>query len=516
MKKYRLSLYLAAIFGLLTMPAKAQNLETAHFLDNYIFSYRLNPSVTPYLTSGFFTVGAGNITITPNLNVGMSNFFFPVDGKLVTGFHKSVSYDTFIGPLPDRINFGADISENIVSWASTSKKGVFRNFEVNFVTKDHFSLPKEMFQALKPNPDNPSTESIVANDINLSSTNYLEIAIGRTWRPINLFSFGIRLKGLVGLADIKMDIDNYTFTPNFGEEKIDISGKGTFIAAATPLTIPTNSSTEYIFQNTRPSPGIMAKIPTSYGAALDAGVNFYLWQNRIQLGASLHDLGFLSWKTDKYGKMEFTESVSTDNLDGKEMIGKLLRFKKEEVPEEITGRKMLPSYYNVSVKVKPIQLVTLGAVANITTYDGNTDFAMRYGLAFTPFRQFNIAASYTGTKAAQSVGLAASVRLFGINVYAGIDSFFKNKGDGFKPMTFSPQYIPIDPIQTTINAGVAIVFGHSKERAAEIAKTKVKSKKVKEKEQEESLEDLEVMQQEEPKPLSKAEARKAEKERAKS
>ena len=76
MKKYRLSLYLAAIFGLLTMPAKAQNLETAHFLDNYIFSYRLNPSVTPYLTSGFFTVGAGNITITPNLNVGMSNFFF--------------------------------------------------------------------------------------------------------------------------------------------------------------------------------------------------------------------------------------------------------------------------------------------------------------------------------------------------------------------------------------------------------------------------------------------------------
>ena len=83
-------------------------------------------------------------------------------------------------------------------------------------------------------------------------------------------------------------------------------------------------------------------------------------------------------------------------------------------------------------------------------------------------------------------------------------------------MMFSPQYIPIDPIQTTINAGVAIVFGHSKERAAEIAKTKVKSKKVKEKEQEESLEDLEVMKQEEPpKPLSKAEARKAAKEQAK-
>ena len=48
------------------------------------------------------------------------------------------------------------------------------------------------------------------------------------------FSFGIRLKGLVGLADIKMNIENYLLP--ISEGKTGYPGKG-YLYSRTPITI---------------------------------------------------------------------------------------------------------------------------------------------------------------------------------------------------------------------------------------------------------------------------------------
>lgn len=498
---------MAAAFVLTAIPAAAQDNETSYFLDNNLFGYRFNPSTVPYRTSGFFMVGAGNVAATTDMNIGVSNFLFKLnDGKLVNGFNSAVTYDEFITPLPEKIGIGADINENILSIASTGKKGGFRNFEVNLVTKDHFSLDKNLLAALKSNDG--STGTFTAKDITAASQNYLEIAIGGSKRLASFLGIGIRAKGLVGLADVNVNISEMSLTPNTGTGDLLVSGKGTFTAAAKPVNIPVSGG-YYNFLGV----GRGAIAPAGYGASLDAGATIYMWQDRIQIGAAVHDLGFMQWTTDKYGKMDYTAKAVSTSDGAKGVITDLLQFAPDASKAEETLRTNLPMYYTASVKIKPISIISLGALADIVS-DGNGNMTpiMRYGVAFTPFRQLNVAGSYATADGVQNIGLAASLRLLGVSVTAGIDSFITNEGDGFKPMTFMPKYyIPIQPVNTTFNVGVALAFGMSKERWAEVTKVKAKTKKAKTKEKEEELEELEA----EEKPMTKAEAKKAAKEQAK-
>mgnify|MGYP002622286407 CR=1 FL=1 len=505
MKKLQIITTLAAAFALAAMPVAAQDSETVNFLDNYLYGYRFNPSTRPYRTSGFFMVGAGNVAATTDMNVGVNSFLFNKDGKLVNGFNSAVSYDEFITPLPEKIGLGADINENIIAIASTGKKGGFRNFEVNLVTKDHFSLDKNLLAALKSNDG--STSTFTAKDITASSQNYLEIAFGGSKRLASFLGIGIRAKGLVGLADVNLNISEMSLTPDTGSGNLLVSGKGSFTAAAAPLNIPVSGG-YYDFLH----PGLGAIRPAGIGAALDAGATIYIWQDRIQLGAAVHDLGFMQWTTDKSGKMDYTAKPVSTSGGAQAVISDLLQFAPEAGYEAVTLRNKLPMYYTASVKVKPVNILSLGALANIVSdAEGNMVPIMRYGVALTPFRQFNVAGSYTNVEGLQSVGLAASLRLLGVSVTAGIDSFITNEGDGFQPMTFMPKYyIPIQPVNTTVNLGVALAFGMSKERWAEVSKTKIKTKKAKTKEKEETLEEFE-----EEKPMTKAEAKKAAKEQAK-
>ena len=506
MKKISIFATLAAAFALAAVPVAAQDSETVNFLDNYLYGYRFNPSTRPYRTSGFFMVGAGNVAVTADMNVGAGNFLFKTtDGQLVNGFNSAVSYDDFITPLPQKIGLGADINENIIAIASTGKKGGFRNFEVNLVTKDHFSIDKNLLAALKSNDGTTST--FTANDITAASQNYLEIAFGGSKRLASFLSIGIRAKGLVGLADVNFKIDEMSLTPDTGSGNLLVSGKGSFTAAAAPLNIPVSGG-YYDFL----SVGRGALRPAGIGAALDAGATIHIWQDRIQLGAAVHDLGFMQWTTDKSGKMNYTAKPVSTSGGATGVISDLLQFAPEAGYEPETLRNKLPMYYTASVKVKPVSILSLGALANIVSdAEGNLVPIMRYGVAFTPFRQLNVAGSYTNVEGVQSVGFAASLRLLGISVTAGIDSFLTNEGDGFQSMTFMPTYyVPIQPVNTTVNLGVALAFGMSKERWSEVTKVKAKTKKAKTKEKEEVLEEIE-----EEAPMTKAEAKKAAKEQAK-
>ena len=73
MKTMKTLAVLALAFSL-AAGAQAQELKTANFLDNYLYGYRLNPSVAPTGTSGFVGIGTGSIKVTGETNFGLSNF----------------------------------------------------------------------------------------------------------------------------------------------------------------------------------------------------------------------------------------------------------------------------------------------------------------------------------------------------------------------------------------------------------------------------------------------------------
>ena len=429
--------------------AQAQELKTANFLDNYLYGYRLNPSVTPEGTAGFVGIGTGNIGLTGETNFGLSNFLFPLaDGRLVTGLNSAVSSDVFPGGLAEMSRVAAHLNENILAIGAAGKKGGYGHFEINLVSENELGVPRTLFEAFKTKN---TTGSYKVENLNFHTTNYLEIAFGRTQRKRDL-AIGWTVKGLVGVARANASVD---MAINTAGDNMWVQSQGTLKAAFGPVTMGVDSNGNYDPSTIGLNPdGIK---PSGFGGAIDIGVSYYLLLDRLILGAAVRNLGMMKWTDNLYGQTAGTKVyIDMNDSNMGDAFKDMINFKPVEGSE--AGKfEMLPYSFNVSAKFKPLKLVTLGAVATMYNYGGTMTKDIRLGAALTPFRQLNIAGTYSFGDQGSEIGVAASIRILGINAYVGLDAI---------QMTVSPQYIPINPVCTTVNTGVAIAFGKSSPAAA--------------------------------------------------
>ena len=443
---------LAIIVALAIIPARAQaqELKTANFLDNYLYGYRLNPSVTPAGTAGFFGIGIGNIGLTAESNFGLSNFLFPLaDGTLVTGLNSAVSPEQFPGGLARMNRLNAQLSENIFAIGLQGSAGGYYHFEINLVSDNHFGVPRSLFEAFK---NNNTTGNYLVENINFRSSNFIEAAFGWSRRFGNL-AVGGSLKGLVGVARVDAAVD---LEINTAGNELWGRSKCSLMAAIPFLQIGTDADGYYDMSDVAFDKNSIK--PAGLGAAVDVGASYYLFNDRLIVGAALRNLGMMRWSTTIYGENTgdrvYVDLDDTDSMT--EGLENMIRFK--PAAGTSSGRTaLMPLSYNVSVKYKPVRLVTLGLVGTVSHYKGFAYKDLRLGAAFTPFRQFNLAASCAVGDAGTNFGVAASVRLLGLNVYAGVDAV-KHR--------VSPQYIPVDPVSTTVNVGVAFAIGKSRKKAA--------------------------------------------------
>lgn len=442
--------------------AQAQDLKTANFLDNYLYGYRLNPSVRPQDTAGF--VGFGNVWITPETNFGLSNLLFPLeDGRLVTGLNSAISSDVFPGGLEEMSRVSAHINANILAIGTSGKKGSYGHFEINLVSENEIGVPRTLFEAFKTKN---TTGSYKVENLNFHTTDYLELAYGRTKRKRDL-AIGWTAKALVGLARVNAAVD---MAINTAGDNMWVQSQGTLQAAVCPFfSIGLDNEGYYDPSKLTVNPkGIK---PAGFGGAVDIGASYYLLRDRLILGAAVRNLGVMKWTDNLYGQTSGSKVyINMDDSNMGDTFTDMIKFK----PVEGSGSgkmEMLPFSFNLSAKFKPFEFITVGAVGTVYNYSGYATKDIRLGAALTPFRQLNIAGTYSFGDQGSEVGLAASVRLLGISVYAGVDAI---------QMKVSPQYIPLDPVCTTVNAGVGIAFGKSSPAAAKQkaeAKAAAKEKK---------------------------------------
>ena len=460
MKTMKSLAVIALVFGL-AATAQAQELKTANFLDNYLYGYRLNPSVTPTGTTGFVGIGTGNISLNGNTNFGASNFLFPLDnGKLVTGFNSAVSESQFPGGMEEMNRFNARLSENILAIGVLGKKGGYGHFELNLVSEESIGIPRSLFEAFK---SKNTTGHYQVDNINFNTTNYLELAYGRAKRSKNL-AIGWTIKGLIGVAKADASVD---MEINPAGESMWLKSQGTLKAAAPILAIGINSDGYYDPSKIGLNPNGIK--PSGLGIAVDIGASYYLLKDKLILGASVRNLGGMKWTTDLYGQNSGNKVVvdmnNTDKMS--QELKEMLQFKPVN-GDDASKFERLPISYNLSAKFKPISLVTLGVVGTFYNYKGYSTKDIRFGAALTPFRQLNIAGTYAFGETGNEIGVAASVRLLGINLYAGVDAI---------QYRVTPQYIPVDPVTAMVNAGVAIAFGKSKASASKDKAKQSKNKK---------------------------------------
>lgn len=413
----RKSLTIAVAAMLSAVSAFGQN-NTSYFLDNYIYSYKLNPAAKPADAGFFGGIGFGGINIGMNSNAGVSDFVFPVDGKLVTGLNEAVSAEEFPGGLNDPSIIGISLDKNILSLGFVNDKGFVTTFDISSRTMADAQVPKSLFELLKKGSD--GTDSYEFGDVALGGSSYLEAALGFSFHagPVRA---GIRVKGLAGLADVRASIVKASAIRNGEDINLNASGN---IRMAPGLSDEEFSAKELL-------------TPSGLGAAIDLGASFST--KLLQFDFAILDLGGIRWKYDYMNSFSYS-GVIGDDTETDDILDDILgpegnhsEFSKLNATLSAGGR----------VFIIPKLSAGLHATLNRQAQD------IRAGVTFTPGRVFSLAATGGMTNFGPCFGAGFNLLLPGISLYAAIDNIVTE---------FTPQFIPVNAVNTKLSAGLVIAI----------------------------------------------------------
>ncbi|MGN0201841.1 MAG: DUF5723 family protein [Candidatus Cryptobacteroides sp.] len=404
-------------------------------LDNYSCSYRVNPSFIP--ERGFCSLAIGNISPAVSSNLGISNLLFPTSQGLVTGFHDSVSYDEFIGPMKKNNILAFNLNENLLGIGFRGKRGGFTTIELNLRSDIDANIPRGVFAMFKRG----GTGTYDLSSSRLRASAYSEIALGYSKKFGSRIAFGARVKGLVGFANARLDVSRATACAT--ADAVSLKAAAELMVSAPFLEYRTKAS-EYAggsnnvldfeslsFNSSRLAPG-------GYGAALDIGVTFTPLKD-LEIGLAFNDLGLIGWQ---YGIIGVTEADvaytgekinltgSGDIILGGETDAALDALRRlteiRVVNETRTAVQMLPLNINASLRYRlPFyRRLSVGAMASFLCRGGGCGTAeFRGGVTLTPFNWFSLSCNGGFSTFGAVWGSSFSINAGPLNIWAGFDGF---------------------------------------------------------------------------------------------
>lgn len=425
MKRLAVILLSAGLFMTLSLQAQS-TASTMFFLDNYVYSYRFNPAAQNNgETKGFFGVGVDNIYVGGHSNLGVSNVIFNQDGKLVTGMHESVPADVFLGGLKDLNKACVNLNENIFSFGFRSKETLV-TFEANLRSDTYAAIPKSVFSLLKKGTED---DSYIINDMHISSSNYVELALGIS-RKIENLTVGGRLKGLLGYYAVGANLDKAGAVSRGGQ--MDVTGAGDIYLAQNLFEMDDDFEMGD-FKSLKPS---------GLGLAVDLGATYVYDKFYFSLG--LLDLGAISWKRNTVGTIDYSGTIQGDTEFD---IDDFTDIKNIENPSGTLCS--LSPVVNAGARYQVSNIFSAGvtATARLSKYNPFTE--ARLGLTLSPAKFFSLAASAGYGNFGPCFGAAMSLNFPIVNFFIATDGIVTR---------FTPQYVPVKPLNTTVNLGLAVAF----------------------------------------------------------
>lgn len=401
--------------------AQAQDMQSSFFLDNYAYSHRINPALQAARNdvSGYFGVGADNWVVSAHTNVGLNNFLFPTeDGQLVIGLDDYVSEEMFLSGLSPVNSARVGVNGNVISVGGKGKRGIVFNFEANIKSNNVLNVSKDVFTVLKKGGD---LSGMQFSDFSFDTQNYLELALGFGKKCGNL-SLGFKVKALLGVAYADVSINQMNVS-GLGSD-MSVNGTGDIKVAAKML--------DYLDDNGRFVSPSLGKVGYSgIGVAFDLGAVYEI-NEKLELSASIGDLGGINWQYDTDGQLSFKYS---DDFDIK-VVGN----------EPSQKMKMLPVNLNAGLRYRLNNTFLVGLIANAKT--GKQSFLeARGGITCTPGSVISLAVTGGINSFGPACGAALNLCLGPVNLFAGMDGIITS---------FTPQWIPVKPVDTSVTAGLVI------------------------------------------------------------
>ncbi len=443
-----------ALSILLIIPerAKAQDLRSAYFIDNYTYSYRLNPAFSTQ--RNFLGALISNLNAGTNSDIGVSTLLYPYNDKLVSFMHKSVDRDEFLAKLKQLNRIDVHVNHNIASagfWTTIKEKPVFQTFEINMRNATTAKIPYNLFSFLKGgNEDNFFYD--LSNVYGYTHT-YLEIASG-TSAKFGKLSVGARAKLLIGTNKISLKVDEMFANLDGSEWAIRSNAILRASGGGVKQELMQGALGEYDVLRLK---NIKFK-PLGFGGmggAIDLGIKYEINQY-INVSAAVNDLGFIVWRNKVNGlndwntfiiHKEETDVIGNMGTIFNEIVNRL-KSVYEFVPMEknYTSQSLsLNLHAGAEFKMPFYNKMSIGVLGVLRNSNINRYKEVRFSLNATPLKWLSLSANTAYTTFGWEYGGMVNIYAKKFSIFAGTDSYY------FK---MTPQLIPIDNCNTHVVFGV--------------------------------------------------------------
>ena len=424
----------------------AQNFQSGYFLDGYHLAYRQNPAFTD---STAFRTGILSIAgATSRSNIGLSDIFYPYEGRLVTALNKHIPAKTVMDKFPAngaRINLNLDFGV----FATGFKRGnVYHTVDVTLKYAGQVRVPYDYVSLLKEGVVNKDFFNLSGIDAGID--NYLELSYGqsRNWGKLK---YGIRVKPLIGLGhgrfrgrDVTLNAAGKGWTQDV---HADIEIAGGLVTWSTPEDNDSRLIDVSSLGINRYKIGF-----GGLGLALDFGAEYPLTEN-LALSASVLDAGGIKWLDKVYGKSDAHYQYNpNEDIDSEEKLQPLKdildAFDFHIQNKKANSFEFLPVSLNVGAKYKmPFNEDFSAAI--LYTYKPYRFYGyheVRLFGCWTPLSWLSLDLSGARHNFGWSFGGAFDVHAPGFNVFWGIDSY---------SFRVTPQLIPVDKSNIGMTFGVS-------------------------------------------------------------
>ena len=310
----------------------AQFLRTSYFMEGTHYRQQLNPALAPgrgYLNLP--VIGTFNASVNSS-TLGYQDVMDIIDNTEGGDFFKS---DAFINKLDNLNNLNVNLSTDILS-AGWYKGKNFWSFNIGLRNDIGASIPKGMFEFMREMDglsadDNLERLSNINQKVghqSLEINSYAEVGVGLARNITERLTVGARVKALLGVGNLKLDINNIAVNSNLsGYNTGDLNDLNGSAEIRVDATLENSSKLIELSEDD----GVIDEIEfgtfglAGYGLGIDLGASYKL-MDKLTLSASLLDLGFMKWSKNNTSVAKATANQSydlTNSSDRYEFVDKV-------------------------------------------------------------------------------------------------------------------------------------------------------------------------------------------------
>ena len=435
MKKILISLTALLVCAMLP----AQTLQTSYFSEDFTYSYRLNPAFHP----SYSFVGlpfAGSTAVGYTGSFGLNDVLYKNGGEKVTFMNESVQASDFLDRFKPGMNkFTTESYANLLAIGFRAG-GMYNIVDVNIRDYTSGSLPYELMKYLKEGPTTDGSYDL--SGLHARSTTFAEIGITSSWKPNRKLTIGMRFKGVIGLQNSYVDMDNLRVSKSGSDLSVNASGvvasayDGIDIVTRTPEYAAGNKLIDFSHSKIGRSPGIM----NGYGVGADVG--FLYDDSSWQFSGSIIDIGCVFWFHNLYGHSLSSSSFTYDFQrhshrgtkmanefsDMGDLMAQALQIQKED---EYQSLQALPLTARFGARYLLYSDLSFGGLATFR-YDSICPFwDLRGSVNYKPVKKVELIGSLGAGTYGVTFGAFANVKVGHFNLFAGTDGLLGLRSSNF-------------------------------------------------------------------------------------